>query len=305
MKKASWISLAALILLVIALPLYALRETTRMINAEVKLRDQLMVEGIDLYIQNCATCHGANGAGIGMLPPLNNPALTEARSDMLFNSIARATHGTAMAAWHVDEGGILNDYQLKEVVTLIQHGDWSTVESIAYKKGYVEAATPAYENGTAYLETEGGDDPHQCFACHEEPTVHVGSFGINCARCHNTITWKPAVLTRHEFLIDHGGQGDVDCKTCHADNYVDYECYSCHEDHQAPEMETVHLAEGIEEYANCATCHPTGIAGEAGLLRDAENNGDELGESSPQASMWSDAKLLDLAMEIAPSPEGK
>lgn len=305
MKKVYWISFAALVILVVALPLYAIRETNRMANAELQLREQLMADGIDIYIRNCASCHGADGTGVGMLPPLNNPALAEARTDMLFNSIARATHGTAMAAWHVDEGGILNDYQLKEVVTLIQHGDWSEVANVAFKKGYTEPVTPAYETGTTYLETEGGDDPHQCFACHEEPTVHAGSFGINCARCHNTITWKPAVLTRHEFLLDHGGEGEVDCKTCHADSYITYDCYACHDVHQAPEMEVAHLAEGISDYANCAVCHPTGVAGEAGLLRDAERNGLPLPGEQQKASIWSDAKLLDLTMQMGAIPEGK
>ena len=43
------------------------------------------------------------------------------------------------------------------------------------------------------------DDPHQCLDCHEEPDIHAELFGINCARCHNTATWKPAVLTKHVF----------------------------------------------------------------------------------------------------------
>ncbi len=299
MNKVYWISLVALVLLVIALPVYAMQETHRMANAEVELREQYMVEGMNVYIQNCASCHGVDGAGVGMLPPLNNPALAEAQSDMLFDTIARATHGTAMAAWHVDEGGNLNDYQLKEVVTLIQHGDWEEVSNVAYKQGFQIPVTGEPQSETAYLELEGMDDPHQCFACHEEPSIHAGSFGINCARCHNTITWKPAVLTKHEFLLDHGGEGDVDCKTCHVDSYVTYDCYACHDNHQAAEMETAHLAEGISDYAACATCHPTGVEGEAGRLRD------EGLSPKGQASLWETSKLLNLAMELETDKEGK
>lgn len=292
MNRPLWISLAALLLLVFALPAYALLETNRMRKAEINLQEQLMVEGMDIYIQNCASCHGANGAGIGMLPPLNNPALAEAKTDMLFNSIARASHGTAMAAWHVNEGGILNDYQLKEIVTVIQHADWQEVENIAYKKGFSAPLAPAIENGKAYLESEVEEDPHQCFACHEEPALHAGSFGTNCARCHNAVTWKPAVLTKHTFLLDHGGQGDVDCKTCHPTNYVEYDCYSCHENHQASEIEDVHLAEGISAYDDCADCHQTGISGEAGMLRDAQKN-----IEVENATIWHDSKLINLAMQ--------
>jgi hypothetical protein len=33
-------------------------------------------------------------------------------------------------------------------------------------------------------------------------------------------------------------------------------------------METVHVAENLTEYGNCASCHPTGVAGEADQLRN-------------------------------------
>ena len=273
MNKVHWFSLAALAILVIALPVYGMLENQRMASAMDHLRERYLVEGIDLYVTNCASCHGAAGEGIGMLPPLNNPALAEARTDMLFSTIARATHGTAMAAWHVDEGGILNDYQVNEMVTLIQHVDWAVVERVSGVRGFVEPSAPAVESGMAYLQSELEEDPHQCIDCHEEPAMHAELFGINCGRCHNTVTWKPAVLTKHVFLLDHGGNGEVDCKTCHSENYVQYDCYACHEDHQAEEMESVHIAENISEYGNCALCHPTGVSGEAARLRDSQPDG--------------------------------
>jgi hypothetical protein len=106
-------------------------------------------------------------------------------------------------------------------------------------------------------------------------------------------------LTKHEFLLDHGGEGDVDCKTCHVDSYVTYDCYACHENHQAAEMETAHLAEGISDYAACTSCHPTGVEGEAGRLRDEG--------LSPKgtANIWETQKLLNLAMELEDDKEGK
>lgn len=268
MYKTEWISLIALLILVISLPVYAMFENQRLENAQIHLQEQYVLEGIDVYLQNCASCHAPDGGGMGMMPALNRPALAEANPDMLFRTIARATHGTAMAAWHNEEGGILNDYQIQEIVALIQNVDWSMVSRMAAVRGYVEPPVPAVETGMAYLEIEDMDDPHQCLDCHEEPEIHAELFGINCARCHNTVTWKPAVLTRHDFLLDHGGKGEVDCATCHPNNYVEYDCYACHEDHQPPEMETVHLAENLTEYGNCASCHPTGIAGEADQLRN-------------------------------------
>ncbi len=270
MNKTTWISLVALFILVLSLPVYGLLESSRMEHAKIKLQDQYVLEGIDIYLQNCASCHATDGSGIGMMPALNNAAFAEARTDLLFSTIARATHGTSMAAWHNEEGGILNDYQIQELVALIQHGDWTMISRMATVRGYSDQTVSVAGEGLAYLAVEDEDDPHQCLDCHEEPEIHAELFGVNCARCHNTVTWKPAVLTKHDFLLDHGGKGEVDCATCHPNNYVEYDCYACHEDHQAPEMETVHISEGLSEYTSCATCHPSGVAGEADLLRNQQ-----------------------------------
>ena len=78
-----------------------------------------------------------------------------------------------------------------------------------------------------------------------------------------------------------------------------YDCYACHDNHQAEEMETAHLAEGISDYATCASCHPTGVEGEAGRLRDEG--------LSPQgiANIWETSNLLNLAMELEDDKEGE
>lgn len=266
----TWVSLLSLLALVVAIPVYALQESRRMEHTSLALREQYVREGIDLYLQNCASCHGSDGLGVGMMPALNRSALAEADNDLLFKTIARASHGSAMASWHVEEGGLLNDYQLQELVALIQHGDWAEIERVAAVRQISASIEPAIETGLAFMDTEEDEDPHQCLDCHEEPAIHADLFGLNCARCHNTQAWKPALLTRHEFLLDHGGHGDVDCKTCHPNNYVQYDCYGCHEDHQPAEMETAHLAEKIDAYDNCASCHPTGVSGEADRLRQMQ-----------------------------------
>lgn len=270
MNKTFWISLAALTLIVIAIPVYGLMEPRRMDKTNKLLRETYVMDGIELYIQNCAACHGATGEGIGLMPALNIPGLANAQTSLLFKTIAGTKHGSAMAAWHINEGGILNDYQVKEMVTLIQEVDWKVVERISAVRGFVEPPPAAVETGMAYLETEGVSDPHQCINCHEEPPVHADLFGINCARCHNTMAWTPAALTRHDFLLGHGGNGEVTCATCHPDSYMQYDCYSCHLDHQPEEMDTVHISENISEYTECALCHPTGESGEAGRLRDTQ-----------------------------------
>ena len=280
-----WIGLAALLVFVIAFPVYGFTESQRMARAKVLLQESYVIDGIELYVTNCASCHGADGAGIGMIPGLNNPALAKAQADALTKTIARSIHGTAMASWHIDEGGLLTDFQVKKLVTLIQNADWAMVGRVAAVRGYVEPMKPAIENGLSFLETETEEDPHRCVACHEDPEMHADLFGINCARCHNTVAWVPAVLTRHDFALDHGGTGEVDCKTCHPANYQTYDCYGCHNDHQADEMQTAHEAEGILEFAACANCHPTGAAGEADRLR--QTGSDLYGQATPAGKVSS------------------
>jgi hypothetical protein len=184
---------------------------------------------------------------------------------LLFRIIARASHGATMSAWHIEEGGLLNDYKIQELVTLIRYADWSQVNDTALALEFTPPPEPASEMGISYMEQEGGADPHQCSSCHEEPAMHAGQFGINCARCHTTTAWAPAQLTRHNFALDHGGQGTVDCLTCHTASYAEHTCYECH-DHTPEQMQQVHLAENLPDYAACIECHPTGAQGEAERL---------------------------------------
>jgi hypothetical protein len=106
--------------------------------------------------------------------------------------------------------------------------------------------------------------PRECIACHEEPAIHAGLFGLDCVNCHTAVAWQPAQLMQHIFLLDHGGEGEIDCATCHTNTYTEYTCYSCHE-HEQAEIENKHLEEGysLQEISNCIECHPTGREGEA------------------------------------------
>ena len=104
--------------------------------------------------------------------------------------------------------------------------------------------------------------PQDCASCHEDPEVHVGKFGLECDRCHTALAWIPAELTRHLFPLDHGGEGEIACETCHEDSYLELTCYGCH-DHLLGEMIEVHAAEDLGEGVDvfeekCIDCHPTG-----------------------------------------------
>jgi hypothetical protein len=99
-----------------------------------------------------------------------------------------------------------------------------------------------------------------CSDCHEEPKIHAGFFGIKCELCHTAAAWKPALLTKHSFPINHGEKGDVDCKTCHPGAYNTYTCYGCHE-HEINKIRSEHdevkMPAGVS-LEQCTVCHATG-----------------------------------------------
>jgi hypothetical protein len=136
--------------------------------------------------------------------------------------------------------------------------DFAHGEVFALEGGHRDLACEACHVDYAFAGMSG-----ECVACHEDPEVHAGEFGLDCSRCHGVAAWKPAQLTRHIFFLDHGGEGDVECEVCHTGTYVEHTCYGCHDRHQPGEMEALHLQEGIAGFETCADCHPTGQPGEA------------------------------------------
>jgi hypothetical protein len=103
--------------------------------------------------------------------------------------------------------------------------------------------------------------PTNCVACHVEPAFHAGAFSATCNDCHTTAAWLPARFDApHTFPFNHGDAGVNSCRTCHAVQVQSYTCYQCHD--QA-EMAEEHLKEGIADFQNCASCHPTGEKDEA------------------------------------------
>ena len=83
---------------------------------------------MSLYAENCSVCHGLAGEGIGATPPLDNPPCATAMPPTLAKTIARGRYNTAMPAWSKEDGGPLSDYQIAQLVLLIQQGDWQQVQ---------------------------------------------------------------------------------------------------------------------------------------------------------------------------------
>jgi mono/diheme cytochrome c family protein len=172
-------SLLALLALVVAIPIYVLSEPGRLAQAQVVLRQEFVSDAALMYVENCAVCHGAAGEGIGPVPALDNPALWTADYDFLFKTIARGRYNTTMAGWHVDEGGIFNDYQVDELIALIRYVDWSQVGELAAVRGLIPPTLPVPQVDDDFLAQIAALDPQ---GSQWAEGIHL--FANNCTVCH-------------------------------------------------------------------------------------------------------------------------
>jgi len=128
-RNQTWLGFLATVLLLVSIGMVILREPTLQSRAADAQLHEAITLGTDIYLENCVVCHGARGEGLGVYPALNVAASMDATA--LYNVIERGRYGTQMAAYGVDEGGVLSQAQLDAMVALIQHGDWDDVYTIA------------------------------------------------------------------------------------------------------------------------------------------------------------------------------
>jgi mono/diheme cytochrome c family protein len=132
MKKMSFsvsqlevlLGVIATALIVFSIPIYALSESARLDSAQAGQLERDLDDAMTLYAENCSVCHGLSGEGIGAIPPLNSLALQGMEVEALVKIISRGLYGTSMPAWQLEDGGPLSDYQINQLVDLIQYGDW-------------------------------------------------------------------------------------------------------------------------------------------------------------------------------------
>jgi hypothetical protein len=104
----------------------------------------------------------------------------------------------------------------------------------------------------------------QCVDCHREDDPHGGELGDACGECHGPVRWEDVTFD-HGFPLTHGSREPVKCDVCHRDaprSYGTYSCYGCHE-HSPEDIREEHLDEGIRDFDDCMSCHPTGREDEA------------------------------------------
>lgn len=172
------IGLGAMLVIVTALGFYMLNESNRINEAQAAVLDIQLDEGMTLYAENCSVCHGLSGEGIGATPPLNSPGLQSMAFDDIYKIISRGRYDTAMPAWSKEDGGPLSDYQIEEMVALIQYGDWNATGDRVVNLGLAPLIPFTTDPDPALL-AEVGNLPDGLTL---QTAIQI--FASNCVACH-------------------------------------------------------------------------------------------------------------------------
>jgi mono/diheme cytochrome c family protein len=172
------VGLLATQLIVFALAFYIFNEQTRIVEAQGEILNVQLDDAMTLYAQNCSVCHGLSGEGIGATPALDRDALRTMDYDTLYKTIARGRFNTAMPAWSKDDGGPLSDYQISEMVALIQSGNWTATRDRVVNLG-LAPLVPFTTEPDAGLLAEVGTFPDGATL-----QTAITLFAANCVSCH-------------------------------------------------------------------------------------------------------------------------
>jgi cytochrome c oxidase cbb3-type subunit III len=127
-------------------------------TADYPLRPSAVTDYSELYSENCAGCHGADGK-LGAAYALNNPVYLSIVDDKtLISIIARGVDGTAMPPFAENAGGSLTDEQIAIVVGGMRK-QWA-------REGAAEGAPSYAANGAG------------------DPGNGANVFETFCASCH-------------------------------------------------------------------------------------------------------------------------
>ena len=112
--------LVFMFVLVVAFPLYRLREPSLRSDARTEQASEYQRIGDGLFSQSCASCHGKSATG-GSAPTLNSKqffsATTDAQAALI---ITGGVPGSDMTAWSQDFGGPLTAEQIRQLVTYLR-----------------------------------------------------------------------------------------------------------------------------------------------------------------------------------------
>ena len=175
----------------IFLPLYWLNEPARLTTAQERAMVTDYERGEELFVQNCALCHGATGEGGGAAStydpadswPAPNLTTIEKRyegtppatniRDYIVQTIRRGRPGTPMPTWGSAYGGALTDEQIESIT------DWILLKQ---KDEVIEADAALNASGEELFQAN-------CAKCHgQQLEGFVGPSLVGVFERHNRQT---------------------------------------------------------------------------------------------------------------------
>lgn len=118
-RYLTW-GLAFMVVLIVAFPLYRLREPTLRADAKASQQRLYTASGSELFATSCASCHGTQATG-GTAPTLNSKQFLSTTSDDQIRLIVTGgVSGSSMSAWSIDYGGSLTDEQIRQLATYLR-----------------------------------------------------------------------------------------------------------------------------------------------------------------------------------------
>jgi plastocyanin len=176
-QKLATVVIVGLVATATVLVLYLADENNRIKAEEANQQEAAIERATANYLSLCLPCHGPAGEG-NTVPgeyakgrlgaPLGGntaqtlvnqqgiqangspvPGGVGARATVISTTIHNGRPGTKMPAWGEANGGPLNDAQIEELVTMIQHVDWNEVYNQAIKANGGVYPTPDPANAPA------------------------------------------------------------------------------------------------------------------------------------------------------------
>jgi uncharacterized cupredoxin-like copper-binding protein len=168
-QKLATVVIVGLVALATVLVFYLADENNRIKAEEQSQQDDAIERAEANFLSLCLPCHGPAGegylgpgeAGTGRIgAPLGGntyatklnqegiqsdgspvPGGVAARATVIAQTITNGRLPVGMPAWGEANGGPLNDAQIEELVTMIQHGDWNKIynDAVATAGGYPTA----------------------------------------------------------------------------------------------------------------------------------------------------------------------
>ena len=109
-----------MVVLIVAFPLYRLREPSLRSDAKSEQQQNYVKTGGELFAQNCSSCHGQQATG-GSAPTLNSKQFLSTTTDnQIALIVTGGVSGSSMSPWSLDYGGSLTDEQIRQLVTYLR-----------------------------------------------------------------------------------------------------------------------------------------------------------------------------------------